>query len=216
MCPHCESAAIETLQGMARAGVRGRVYARARRRLRAALAADNEPAVRQWLVEHEKPMARMGDTRSERQAARQAERAGRQTARQGARSARQSERVARQSERSTARTQRVSERVAARGERAEGRAERRETRQAGREERRELRPEGGQLDLSRLEETGTEAVSWLRDQARDLFGGGERTSQTSALEQERERGFPVLPVVLGLAVVGGGIYYATTRKKARK
>ena len=209
MCPHCEQAAIETLAGMARSGVRGRVYARARRRLRAALKADNEPAVRQWLVEHEKPMARMGDTRAERQAARQA-------TRQGARAARQSERVERRGARAVSRTERTSERVAARGERAEGRAERRETRQAGREERRELRPERGQLDLSRLEETGTEAVAWLRDQAGDLFGGGERTqSQVSALEQE-DRKFPIVPVVLGLALVGGGIYYVSTRKKSHK
>lgn len=210
MCPHCESSARATLAGMARAGVPRRRYERARSELAAALRADNEPAVRRWLVQYEPSVGMGRASRAERQAAR----AARQQGRQQARATRQSERITRQTTRQSERTARTQERVAARGERAEARAERREIRQEGREERRELRGDRPQIDLSRIEQTGSEAVSWLRDQARDLFGGrGESQTQVSALEQERK--FPVVPVVLGVAVLGGGAYYFATRKKGR-
>lgn len=211
MCPHCESSARATLAGMARAGVGRRRYARARRELAAALRADNEPAVRRWLVEHEPSVSMGRASRSERQAAR----ASRQQGRQQTRAARQSERASRQATRQSERTTRTQERVQARGERAEERAERREIRQEGREERRELRGDRPQFDLSRIEQTGGEAVSWLRDQARDLFGGGGGESQTQVSALEQERKFPVVPVVLGVAVLGGGAYYFATRKKSR-
>ena len=201
---------METLAGMARAGYPRAAYERARRRLKRALENNDEPAVRQWLVEYETP--RMG-AREDREA-RQRARSERQAQRQGQRATRRSERGERRAQRSAARTERAIERQTARTGRAVDRAVRREVREEQREQRRELRPDRPGLDLSQLEQTGGRAVSWLRDQAQSLLGergeGGEQT-QVSALE--RERSVPVVPIVLGVAVIGGGAWYFMGRKR---
>ena len=221
MCPHCNAQARQTLAALAGA-VQPAEYEHARATLRAALQADDEPAVRAWLVRHEP--ATMGrrnrpprEPRAQRQAARRAGQDERRAATAERRGARQQDRLERTQAQQAGRTERTTLRQERRTEAATGRAERQDVRQVAREERRALRGEGGGgIDASALQETAGNVVSRIRDFAGDIFGGGGGGGGGGsggggggeAAEEENKKG-SMLPIVLGLAAAGGLAYYVS-------